>query len=108
MNEQYAEFIKEELKAEVARRGSINTRAGTAVTGSVGLVTLVLAVFAVLIEKDSFLSGSAKTSSLIALLGAAASAVLPVFMATHVNRLGNIACIARFSFGGTIRWQSTL
>jgi hypothetical protein len=54
VNEQYAEFIKEELKAEVARRGSINTRAGTAVTGSVGLVTLVLAAFAVLIEKTLF------------------------------------------------------
>jgi hypothetical protein len=76
---QYASFVEQQLKAEHDRRDSVNTRAGTALTGSAGLVTLVLAVFAVLIGKDFVLSGLARYSlgfALLMLLFAAASAVI--------------------------------
>lgn len=76
---QYAAFIEAELKAENERRDSVNRRAATALTGSAGLVTLVLAVFTVFVGKDFKLSGCAKWSlavALIALLIAALCAVV--------------------------------
>lgn len=76
---QYAAFIEAELKAEHDRRASVNTRAAAALTGSAGLVTLVLAVFAVLVGKDFTLSGCAKlwlVVALAALLGGGLFAVL--------------------------------
>jgi hypothetical protein len=76
---QYAAFIEAELKAENERRDSVNSRAATVLTGSAGLVTLVLAVFTVLIGKDFKLTGCAKDwieVSLVALLLAAMCAVV--------------------------------
>jgi hypothetical protein len=87
----YAAFIDAELKAENDRRTSVNTRAATALTGATGLVTLVLAVFAVLgarndvvlgAGKDFVLTGWAKAFlvvALAALLGSAACAVAAGF-----------------------------
>jgi hypothetical protein len=76
---QYAAFIDAQLKAENDRRDSVNSRAGTALTGAAGLVTLVLAVFAVFVGKDFVLTGFARKSlgfALLMLLLAAVSAVL--------------------------------
>ena len=76
---QYSEFVEAELAAEGARRDSVNSRAATALTGSAGLVTLVLAVFTVFIGKEFTLSGWPKwflAMALIALLAAALCAVV--------------------------------
>ena len=76
---QYSAFIEAQLKAENERRDSVNSRAATALTGSAGLVTLVLAVFTVLVGKEFKLSGNAKlflAVALIALLVAALCAVV--------------------------------
>jgi hypothetical protein len=78
MNDLYAAFIASELNAENARRDSINSRAAAGLTGSVGLVTLVLAVFAVLIGKDFVLTGWAKTFLVIALMALLVAAVFAV------------------------------
>lgn len=76
---QYAAFIDAQLKAEYDRRDSVNSRAGSALTGAAGLVTVVLAVFAVFLGKDPVLTGFAKISlgaAVILLLFAAAAAVM--------------------------------
>lgn len=76
---QYAAFIEAQLVAEHDRRNSVNSRAATVLTGAAGLVTLVLAVFAVIIGKDFTLSGAARNwllFSLMMLLLAAVAAVL--------------------------------
>lgn len=77
---QFASFVEGELQAENERRESVNSRAATALTGATGLITVVLAVFAVLIGKDSYaLSGGARWAlglALIALLLAAVCAVI--------------------------------
>lgn len=77
---EYATFISAQLKAEDERRTSVNTRAGGALTGATGLVTLVLAVFAVLIPTQHVvLSGWAKgflALALFALLACAFCAVM--------------------------------
>lgn len=76
---QYAAFIEAELQAENDRRSSINTRAAGGLTSAAGLVTLVLAVLAVVVGKDFTLSGGARNwlvAALIALLAAALLAVL--------------------------------
>lgn len=76
---QYAAFIEAQLKAENDLRSSIDSRAASALTASTGIVTLVLAVFAVLIKKDFTLTGSAKiflAGALMALLAAAICALL--------------------------------
>jgi uncharacterized membrane protein len=70
---QYAAFIESEVKAENDRHASINTRAAAALTGAAGLVTVVLAVLAVLADENFILSGWAKgwlVAALVALLGA--------------------------------------
>jgi len=76
----YAEFLKAELLAENERRKSVNDRAGSALTGTGGLVTLVLAVFAVLTGTETLtLNGSAKAflaAALLALLVCAFCAVM--------------------------------
>lgn len=76
---QYAAFIEAQLAAEYERRASVNTRAASTLTGCAGLVTVVLAVFAVLVGKDFVLSGPPRdylAKALIALLAAALLAVL--------------------------------
>jgi len=77
---EYAEFISAELKAENDRRTSVNTRAGATLTGAAGLVTLVLAVFAIFIGKEHpVLTGWAKgflAAALFALLACAFCAVM--------------------------------
>jgi hypothetical protein len=65
---EFASFIDAELKAEYDRRAAVNTRAGGALTGSTGLVTIVLAVFAVFVGKDFTLCGFARTFLAFALL----------------------------------------
>jgi hypothetical protein len=76
---QYAAFIEAELKSENDLRSSINTRATSARTGSTGIVTLVLAMFAVLVKKDFTLTGWSKgllAGALFALLVAAICALM--------------------------------
>jgi hypothetical protein len=75
---QYAAFLDGELKRENDRRSSLLTRASTAVTASTGLVTLVLALFTVVIGKDPSITGAAKwgvTVAVVSLLGSAACAL---------------------------------
>jgi hypothetical protein len=75
---QYAAFIDAELQREIDRRDSANARAGSALTGATGLVTLVLAVFAVFLGKESLVTGWAKVfiaAAVLALLAAGGCAV---------------------------------
>jgi hypothetical protein len=74
----YATFIEAQLKAENDLRTSINTRAGTALTGAAGLVTLIIAVFAVFLGKDFTLEGDAKVCLLLAVVSLLAAAVCAV------------------------------
>jgi hypothetical protein len=79
---QYSAYIEAQLQAELARRESVNSRSTTAITSSAGLVTLALAVFAVMIGKDFVLGGWAKgflAAALLALLGSASFAVAAGF-----------------------------
>ncbi|OYN78901.1 hypothetical protein [Mycolicibacterium sphagni] len=76
--EQYASYVEAELKAELARRDSVNSRSAAALTGAAGIVTLVLAVFAVLVGKDFVLTGLAKALLVLALLALLVSAVCAV------------------------------
>ncbi|MCV6968315.1 hypothetical protein [Mycobacterium bohemicum] len=78
MGEPYAAFIEAQLAAELARRDSVNTRAATVLTSAVGLVTLALAVIAVLRGKDFVLNGGAKAWLVVALLFLCASALCAV------------------------------
>ena len=76
---QYSDFIASELAAEVDRRSSVNTRAGSALTGAAGLVTLLLAVLVVVYGDDFTLTGWSKSFivfSLLALLAGAFCAVM--------------------------------
>lgn len=76
---EYANFISAQLEAENDRRTSVNTRAGAALTGATGLVTLVLAVFAVFIPNQHIvLSGWAKGSLAVALFALLACAFCAV------------------------------
>lgn len=72
---QYAAFIDGELKRENDRRSSLIARASTAVTASAGLVTLVLALFAVVIGKDATITGSAKIGVTVAVVALLVSAI---------------------------------
>ncbi len=76
----YAEFVRAELQAENDRRNSINDRAGAALTGAGGLVTLVLAVFAALTGTETLVltdgSRMALAVALLALLSCAFCAVI--------------------------------
>ncbi|NTY58731.1 hypothetical protein [Mycolicibacterium sphagni] len=65
---QFAAFLEAELKREIDRRDSINTRAIAALTGATGLATLVLALFAVVIGKDATINGAAKILMMVAVL----------------------------------------
>jgi hypothetical protein len=76
---QYAAFIEAQLAVENDRRASVNTRAAATLTGCAGLVTVVLAVFAVFVGKDFVLWGPPRdylADALIALLASALLAVL--------------------------------
>jgi hypothetical protein len=78
---QYAAFIDAELEREIARRESANTRAGAALTRATGLVTLVLALFAIFLGKDSLVTGWAKgfiAGAVVVLLAAGACAVVAI------------------------------
>jgi hypothetical protein len=75
---EYAAFIAAELKHEMDRRDSISTRAGVAVTSSTGLVTVTLAVFAVLKGKDFQVHGGGFAALLVALVSLTLSAALAV------------------------------
>ncbi|SPM40207.1 hypothetical protein BN971_03106 [Mycobacterium numidiamassiliense] len=81
-SEIYAAFIDAALKAENDRRDSVNTRAASAVTSATGLITLALAVFAVLVGKDHAFPECARpflVAALAFLLGAGACAVAAGF-----------------------------
>ena len=55
---EWAKFIQEEYKREFDRRSSINARATASITGTTGLVTVLLAVIAVLKGKDHLFTGT--------------------------------------------------
>lgn len=76
---QYAAFVEAELKREIDRRDSINSRAVATLTGATGLATLVLGLFAVVIGKDATINGVAKilmTAAVLALLAASTFALV--------------------------------
>jgi apolipoprotein N-acyltransferase len=78
----YAAFIEAELKAENDIRTSVNNRAAAALTGATGLMTLALAVFAVLVGTQHAFTGWARVWLVVALacmLGAGGCAVLAGF-----------------------------
>jgi hypothetical protein len=75
---EYATFIENELKSEYDRRDSVNSRAATAVTSATGLVTVTLAVVAVLKGKEFTLHGGALIALFVGLFAFLASAVLAV------------------------------
>ena len=66
------------LAAEHARRDSVNERSSKTLTSARALVTLTLAVFAVLLGKDFILSGWAKTFVVAALACLLVSAICSV------------------------------
>jgi hypothetical protein len=75
----WATFIHDQLEREYSRRDALNTRAAAAMTSATGLVTLLLAVVAVLRGKDFTLTGgslAALYTAILALLGSALLAVL--------------------------------
>ena len=75
---EYATFIHDELSHEYERRDLVNARAATAITSATGLVTITLAVLAVLKGKDFKLTGGALTALFLGLFALLASAVLAV------------------------------
>lgn len=75
---EYSAFIQEQLHSEDKRRESVTTRAAGALTGATGLVTLVLAVFAVFLGKDFTLKGCAKNWLLVAIIALLIAAALAV------------------------------
>lgn len=78
----YAAFIEAELKSENDIRTSVNSRAASALTGATGLMTLALAVFAVLVGTQHVFTGCARVWLVVALaclLSAGGCAVLAGF-----------------------------
>jgi hypothetical protein len=74
----YSEYVEAELAAEHARRDSVNERSSKTLTSAGALVTLTLAVFAVLLGKDFTLSGWAKSFVVAALAFLLVSAICSV------------------------------
>jgi Na+/melibiose symporter-like transporter len=90
---QFAAFVQDELAQEYSRRETVNSRAAVAITSSTGLVTVVLAVIAVVRGKDFTLKGwplFTLVAALICLLGAAVLAVL-AGMAWGVYKVASVA-----------------
>src|SRR6266567_1786266 len=75
---EFASFIQEELNQEYSRRDSVNSRAATSITASSGLVTVTLAVIAILKGKDFTLNGWALRWLIIALALLLMAAILAV------------------------------
>jgi hypothetical protein len=78
VGKEWASFIEKQLQAEEARRSSVVTRGGAAVASAAGLVTLVLALFAVFLGKDFQTSGVVAIALGVAVLALLASAVCGV------------------------------
>jgi hypothetical protein len=72
----YADFIASELNREYARRDRIDARAAAIATGAAGLLTISLAVLAVVKGKDFTVHGAATVSLATTLLAFVASAAL--------------------------------
>lgn len=77
----YAAFMESQLKAENELRASVNARAAGALTGATGLVTLVIAVLAVLLGKDFKFVGYAKGYVVAAVLLLLASGIFALIAA---------------------------
>jgi hypothetical protein len=75
---EYATFIQNELKLEHERRDTVNSRAATAVTSATGLVTVTLAVIAVLRGQNFTLHGAALGALFVGLLGFLGSGILAI------------------------------
>jgi MFS family permease len=82
----YAAFIEAQLKAENELRASVTSRANSALTGATGLVTLVLAVFAVFLGKDFTLKGYAKLYLILAVVALLVSAVCALIAALPLKQ----------------------
>ena len=82
---EYATFIENELKHEYDRRDAVNSRAAGAITAATGLVTIVLAVLAVLKGKDFTLTGGPLTAIAVALFALLAAAVLAILAGINWN-----------------------
>jgi hypothetical protein len=90
MDEQGSEwvaFIAKELDREYDRRDRLNTRSATAITSATTLVTLSLAVMAVLKGQHLVVSGALKVGSLLgALVLLLAAAVLSILAGATRSR----------------------
>src|SRR3954468_11924362 len=75
---EFARFVEMQLQSEETRRASIVTRGGAAVASAAGLVTLVLALFAVFLGKDFQVSGIVAIALGVAVLAFLTSAVCGV------------------------------
>lgn len=75
---EWASFLEKQQQVEEARRSSVVTRGGAAVASAAGLVTLVLALFAVFLGKDFQTSGPVAYALGTAVLALLVSAVCGV------------------------------
>lgn len=104
---QYASFIEAELKRENERRTAVIARAASVMTGSAGLVTLVLALIAVIIGKDTAITGGAEACvaiAVLALLGSAACS-LQASRARRSNELTSVETLRELI--GQQHWKDT-
>jgi hypothetical protein len=74
----YAAFIQSELDREHERRGSVNSRAATAITSATGLVTLTLAAVAVIKGESTLLHGAAEAWLVVGVAALLVAAILAV------------------------------
>lgn len=82
VGKEWSSYIEKQLQAEEVRRSSIVARGGAAVASAAGLVTLVLAVFAVFLGKDFQTSGPVEIALGTAVIALLISAVCGVVIVT--------------------------
>ncbi|SEH83381.1 hypothetical protein SAMN04489835_4681 [Mycolicibacterium rutilum] len=99
----YSAFIEAQLKAENDLRASVTARANSALTGATGLVTLVLAVFAVFLGKDFTLRGYAKLYLILAVMALLMSAACALAAALPLKQKYTNAATLQ-SFLGKPHW----
>ena len=102
---EFADYIQEVLNQEYSRRDSVNGRATAATTAATGLVTITLAVIAVLKGKDFTLHGWAYRTLVGAFVALLAAAILGVLAGlTWGYKVATIDTLRQLVGS---RWQST-
>jgi hypothetical protein len=99
---EYGKFIQNELNFEHERRDTVNSRAATAVTSATGLVTVTLAVVAVLKGQHFTFHGASLVLLAIGLLAFLISGVLAVL--AGLNWRYDVASIDALRQMSTDRW----